>query len=224
MRHEQENFVNMSTAIDNMLTEDTGVVSGMPALQLAHHKLTSTIAALKGYLAIEGTVSRGLSVNKFDIKIDMILRTMKVVDGLTEFALAKNDITLFSAVNYSKLKLHKMRDDEIDSVCSLVNYKACTIGEPALAQHGLAPGDLTSQSESIGIFVAAKNVPNDIEEVNQYAENRIEETITNLKMILYSIERLIRSYTDSKQEFVEKYYHLREVYDMGVSHNPSPYM
>jgi hypothetical protein len=216
----QENFMSMCAVVNDTLTAEPIVVATVPALVTAFADFSANISVVKGYQTIQDTQLKGWATQKGSRKDDMIYKTMKVVSGLTAFALATNDEVLFEEVNYTKSKLDTLRDEDVDVVCNLIHTKAVGVSIITLANYGLILADLTGQSTAIGLYTAVKQMPSGKVDERQVAKAGIEMTIGKLRKNLELMDRLVRTLSDPAPEFVKKYFNSREIYDIGVRHEP----
>ena len=222
MLQKQENFMSMCGVTDDYMTANAGIVGGVVALQASHMTLKGDIAIVKGYQMIQDTNITGWAGKKGEKKTEAIDITMKIVSGVTGYALFKNDKVLFEEVNYTKSKLEGMRDEEVDVACNIVNAKATAVGFPALADYGLVAGDLAAQTAAIGVYVAVKQMPSGKEDEKQVATKGIADTITKIRLNFDIMDRLVKTLSVSQPEFVTNYFNAREIYDLGGGKEKPP--
>jgi hypothetical protein len=215
-----ENFMSMSGSVDDTLTDEVAIVGAVPALATGHLNLKSKIALVKGYQLIQGTQLSGWATKKGTLKEDMADKSMKIVNGVTAYALAKEDSVLFEEMNYSKSKLSTMRDEEADVTCDLINTKASAIPILDLKNYGLLAADLTNQTDAIGLYKAVKQMPSGKVDERQVAKKGVEDTVALMRKDFDLMDRVVKTLNDTQPEFVTRYFNAREIYDLGVRHDP----
>jgi hypothetical protein len=219
MLKEHENYMSMVGTVDDLLVEEAGIVTAIPALQAKHNELVAKTAVVKGYQLIQETSIKGWTKRKKELKGDMIKKTMKIVSGVTAYALDKNETVLFEEVNYTKTKLEDLGDEEVDVACVLVHDKAAGLGI-AVQDYGLLPADVTAQATATGLYVAVKQMPSGKADDRQVATARIKEGISDIRAIFKTMDRIVKTMADTEPDFVDKYFNAREIYDIGVRHEP----
>ena len=220
MDKKQENYMSMCAVVSDTLTAEPTVVATVPALANAFIDFTFNITTVKGYQAIQDTQLKGWATQKDSRKDDMITKTLKVINGLSAFAMVSNDEVLKEEVNYSRSKLEGLRDEDVDVVCNLIYTKANLISIISLADYGLVLADLTAQYAAIGLYTAVKQMPSGKVDERQVAKDGIEVTIGKLRKNLELMDKLVKTMIDPAGEFVKKYFNAREIYDIGVRHEP----
>lgn len=219
MLKEQENYMSMVGSVDDYMVDEVAIVSALPALQAKHNELVAKTAIVKGYQLIQGTSVKGWTKKKKELKGDMITKTMKIVSGVTAYALDKKDSVLFEEVNFTKSKLEGLGDEEVDVMCVLVHDKATGLGV-AVQDYGLLPADITAQATATGLYVAVKQMPGGKVDERQVATVRIKEGISDLRDIFKTMDRIVKTMADTEPDFVDRYFYAREIYDIGVRHEP----
>ncbi len=219
MDKKTENYMSMTTAVNDLLTREVGIVSSLVGLQTAHNDLIAKIAVERGYQLIQETGITGWATKKGEKKGDMITKAVKVVSGGTAYALANNDPVLFDEINYSKSRLETMRDEEVDLACKLIHDKASPI-VVALVDYGILPADLTSLAAATGLYSAVKQMPSEKVDERQVAADGMKEAISDIRGIFEKMDRIVKTLQDTEPDFVKNYFNSREVYDIGVRHEP----
>lgn len=220
MDNKQENFMSMCAVVKDLTTTEATVVATVPALANALIDFTFNITVVKGYQTIQDTQLKGWATQKGSRKEDMITKTLKIINALTAYALVSNDEVLKEEVNYSRSRLDGLRDEDVDVVCNLIYSKANLISIISLGDYGLVLADLTAQYAAIGLYTAVKQMPSGKVDERQAAKDGIEVTIGKLRKNLELMDRLVKTMIDPAGEFVKKYFNAREIYDIGVRHEP----
>jgi len=219
MKQTAENYLSMCTTVVEFCDLNTTTIESIPALKTNYLVLKSHLAVLNGFQTIQATDIKGWAAKKGGLKSDMIEKAIKAVNGLTAFALSANDTVLFNEVNYTKSKLNALRDEEVNVVCTLIH----TRGNERIAEitdFGVSSDDLNKLSEAIGLYEAVRQMPSEKEDERQFATKAIDETIGKIRQVFKIIDRIVRSLKISNTEFYEKYFNAREIYDIGVRHQP----
>lgn len=213
MEKRQENFLSMCATVDTTCTGEPGIIGSLAALQQCHTDLKAGIAEVKAYMLVQATDLSGWTVSKKNLRIEMIEKTLKLVNGVTAYALANDDPVLFDETNYSRRKLLRMRDEEVDVACKLV-WERCSAIVAALADYGLAAADLTAQSAAIVKYAEIKTKPSLKEDEVQVATEGIARTLGKIRKVFKVMDRLVRGMQDTRPEFADKYFNSREIYDL----------
>ena len=213
-----ENFMSMCGATDDLLTAEIAIVGGVIALKNGHLTLKNEISVVKAFQMIQETNLSGWAARKGSVKADMIIKSMKIVDGVSAFALTTGDEVLAGEMNYTTSKLEVMRDEQVDVACKLINAKATAVGAPALADYNLVAADLTDQTAAIGLYAAVKQMPSGKVDERQAAKKGVEDTVVLLRKNFEVMDKVVNTMGDSEPEFVKKYFNAREIYDLGVRH------
>lgn len=213
MNKRQENYISMCGAVDTTCKEEAVVVSSLAALQDCHNDLISNIARVKEYMAVQGSNIKGWTKKKKQARLDMIKKTLKLMNGATGYALVIKDFVLFGELNFSMRNLVRRRDEEIDVFCEMVNTKCSGIAA-MLGDYGVTVTDVTTQAAAVVEYRKVKQKPNEKEDEKQVATEGIARTIKKIRGVFKIMDKVVRTMEDSEPEFVKRYFNSREVYDL----------
>lgn len=213
MEKKQENFLSMCGVVDTFCKAEAVIIGSLAALQQCHTDLQTGIAATKAYMLIQETDLKGWTRSKNSMKLEMIVKTMKLVNSVTAYALANSNHVLYSETNYNKKKFLHMRDEEVNVVCSLVGTK-CSGIIAELADYGLTAADLTAQSAAILKYNDIKSKPSVKEDEVQVATEGIATSLSKIRKVFRVMDRIVRGMQDTQPKFVKKYFNSREIYDL----------
>lgn len=216
----QENYLSMCVTTDDYCTENSTTLATVPALVLAHDRLKDNINVVKAYQAVSENDISGWTTSKGSLKTNMIDKTLKLVNGIGAYALDKNDSVLYNEVNYSRSKLESMRDEEVDVKCNLINEKGVAVGVALFVDYGLAAADFTAQEAAVTSYVAVKQKPSGKSDERETARDNITTTIGIIRKDFELMDRLVKTLAETKPDFVTGYFKAREIYDIGVRHEP----
>lgn len=220
MDKRNERFMSMCGVVDDLCTTEAGIIGHIPALVTAHVRLTNNITLVKGFQAISENDIKGWTTSKGVLKSTMVTKTLKLSNGISAYALATENKVLYQEVNVSKSALEAIKDEDVAVKCKLINTKGTEVGAAALEDYGLAEADFAAQAEAVDAYLAVKQKPSGKSDERETARVNIEKTIGEIRKILVLMDKLVKTLTGSQDTFVTNYFKAREIYDIGVRHEP----
>lgn len=220
MDKRNERYMSMCAVVDDLCTTEAGIVGHIPALVTAHTRLTNNITLVKGYQAIAENDIKGWTTSKGVLKSTMVTKTLKLSNGVGAYALATGNDVLYQEVNVSKSALEALKDEDVAVKCKLINTKGTEVGVAAFAVYGLEAGDFAAQEEAVDAYLAVKQKPSGMSDERETARVNIEKTIGEIRENFVLMDKLVKTFVGTQDTFVTNYFKAREIYDIGVRHEP----
>jgi hypothetical protein len=221
MRKEQANHLTMQDGVIKHFTTQTTVWSAKKPLTKVFNLFKSVNATIHSTSEAQQNNTTMGHTNQKNIAFESILeRTHELSLNLADYAIDKNDMVLYNAVNYSESALAEGTEAEIENRCSLIAEKA-----KLKMTELLADGYDVVDAEVDALIVDINNAKELINERNVVGSTRVTNTATlpdlfkEARKLLKQLDGLVKSSRLNNEEFVNVYFNLRNIRGTGGKSN-----
>src|SRR3989339_784941 len=121
--------------------------------------LESICTAIDSARALQETSRGGISDDKNALCDELVELLVEIAGAVHSYALAKNDLTSVSKVDYKEWVLEKMSDSQLIAAATIITGEATKIAASELADQGIAPEELAGCLSTFEKFRTAVSNP-----------------------------------------------------------------
>lgn len=208
----------MYHALQSMLANNKSKWEAVQAICNTIQKFEGLLNEIDACSTMTSAGTKGETIYKKEIRLRVIERTVEVSAVLSALILQTNEQYTGAKLDYSKSKLVKMRDMQLETISSVIAEQA-TEHLTLLATAGVTPNDIEMLKADIKIF--SDLLPHQRHLVT-------ERKVTNMKLndlfvqtdalLKKQLDRLMLRYKQTQPDFYSNYKTSRHVINYGVRH------
>jgi hypothetical protein len=222
MNRDQLNATEMASTVSAYAGKNKTIWQGVPAIVATVADVDAQIAAIGDADKKQQTPTGGAAEDKATVRHDYEDQILLIADQLASLAAKNNDATLEAQVALSLATLDKLSADELEATAKRVSGLA-TPKLAALADFGIAAGDVTDLDSLTTKFHGAKTAPREAVVDRKKETDVIPGLIAKLRSTLRrQLDRQMTRFKRSNPEFYAGYLAARVIVDKGGGGGKKP--
>jgi hypothetical protein len=213
MTADQEALYNMFRDTNKVGTDNPAILVAVPKMGTVFTELGNRINNISGLISLQAQVLTGMAIDKEQLKEVMATLQYNYAGPGRAWADENGSDANYNALNISKSKVLRTRDDQAGPVAQNV-FNLLNTNSAALVAYGLSAAQLLELQNAINDYVAS--VPLPISGINQrqtYTQN-IEIAINDTsKLLNRRLDNLVRGQVNIYGDFHSTYFNSREIID-----------
>ena len=221
MQKTEINIVNMFQTTNLVLTQPAhaSIWSGLPAFVRGQGRLAGSINILAALAQSQGTVLKGITVDKDRLQLSVITRLENVAGMAGPYAFESGNETLGAKFKISFGKMANTRDGLLADLAQGIHDEADTLvaAQPAkLAEYGLTPLILTDLQSAITAYRSVLGTPRAAISNRSADTQAIAAEIKRASLHLDQVlDRLMLQFRAENLAFFNAYESARKIVDTG---------
>lgn len=224
----QINKTNMYQTTDLVLSDPVfqPIWSALPAFVRGQANLEGSINVLAALAQSQGTVLKGITLDKNRLKLTLVSRTLIVAGAAGAFAFESGNQTLAAKFNVNEGGLKNTRESLLDDAAQVIHdeaLKLVTANPTKMTDYNLTPVMLTDLQSANTAYSATLGTPRAAIAGRSGATAaiaaEIEAADANLENIL---DRLILQFAENYPNFTTAYATARKIVNAGGGHAVAP--
>lgn len=208
----------MYQAVHKMLAANKSQWEAVQAIGTTIQAFEALLDEINACNLITGNNKKGETVQKKDLRMRIIERTMQVSSMLYALILQTNETYTGAKLDYTKTNLVKMRDMHLMVICETIIAQA-TAHLALLATADITAADIQSLSADIRTFAGL--LPR--QRLSVTGRKVTNENLKNLfaqadALLKNQLDRFMLRYKQTQPEFYSAYKNSRHVINYGVRH------
>lgn len=208
-----------------MFSTVLGVLMTNEAVWNSVLKMLTAVTTLKGIIASIFTVaqiqeqsSKGITIDKGNLRTFIIDKMMLVIGGLKALAKDTNNEQLFKNVNVGEGKLKTLSESRfITKVQFIIDLAVANIAD--LPDYNVTDADVTSVTTDAAAYVAIMPKTRENITLVKNATEQLNALVKKGITVLELIDSFMLTFKKSNADFYAQYKDARKVIDSGVRHN-----
>ena len=213
----QERKLSMFLATKERLSQTaTSIINAMPGFSAYVTSFNTNVATLQATREVQEVDRSGIAVNKREIQIDLIAKSIDVAKKVKAYAINNSNSVLANEVSYTESDLKRSADTILRDKCMVIYTKA-NANATALASYGITSAQLTALLSLINSFNAAIPKPRIGVTTKKQATEQIDALFASTDAILTKMDILVEILKTSQPEFYQNYTDARMLIDASYS-------
>ena len=215
METRQENKLSMMEASIEVLDGHSAQVATVPALVAAKSALVAKTLGIRNANQTQQKTTKGKTKDKEARKFTLADTAYSTAAAVQAYAAVTDNNDLFELVNFSRWKLRKTDDEEIQQVCQLIHNQAASV-IASLADYGIDAADLLELQDLIDEWSAKSQVPRVAISERKAATASIPTLFKQADSILTKqMDKLMENFLTSDPDFYATYHNARRIVNAG---------
>ena len=213
MTVKNEAKLNSYNTVEDYCTERNAIVATSPAFQSAFNTFKAKKSGLVASFELEAQALKGIAMDKKQAKQILASQFSDVAALIFAYAFNAKNNTLREAVNYSTSDLIRMKDDEINKVCSNIR-KAAAENMTTLTDYGIDQAMITSMDSTLENYEATTTGPRTAITNRRNYKKMIDEQIKEIDSLLKnSLDKIAVKFKKNHPDFYRTYTYNRVIVD-----------
>ena len=215
MHKQQSSNYKMFTSVESHFNTNPTVWNTIIPIAHAKQLLSTYIDEIKDMLSIQMIKNTGVAETKKTIRERLQNQVYALSSATYAFATFTEKPELVLRVNYTQTYFKTLRDAELQSVCTnlITNVEPFI---PALEPYGITPSTVIILSDTINLFAANINKPQERIETKKEATAKIAALLkSTAKLLNTQLDPLMIGLKTTEPDFVVLYSYLRRVKKPG---------
>jgi len=218
MQKRQANRLKMYEAIKALLNNDKECWSDFAPMAKVFEELEALLEEIGRYDQIAITISKGVATGKNAQRTKLIDLTIEMLAMLCALEAQSAEKKIAAKIDYSRTELVKMRDFNLQIVCSGI-VTVATNEKERLETFGIDATEIEALKQEVDLF--ANSVPSVRQAIaeRKVANERLKELFAQTDALLKNqLDRLMLRYKQTQPQFYSAYKTSRHVINYGVRH------
>lgn len=212
------NKQSMYQALQSMLATNKPKWEIVPAISTTIQALEGLLNEIDACTSITSDSKKGETMQKKELRMQIIERTIEISSILSALILQTSEQYVGTKLDYSKSKLVKMRDMQLETTCSAIAEQG-TEHLTLMTTAGIDANDIEALKTDIKTF--AELLPRQRLSVTERktANEKLKDLFARTDTLLKTqLDRLMLRYKQTQPEFYSSYKNSRHVINYGVRH------
>lgn len=214
MKTSMENKLSMYEAVIEVLDMYSAEVATVPALVVAKSDVVNLTVAIRAANLIQQKTTVGKTTDKGERKLELADTAHWIAGAVQAYASVIGNNDLYMLVNFSRTRLRKADDEEIQQLCQLIHDEANGV-MAALGDYGVAATDLaalqllidgwnsSSQAPRVAIserVAATRSLPDLFSDADDVVKKRMDKLMEQFRLpnrIFYDTYKAARKIVNS---------------------------
>ncbi|MEI8201432.1 MAG: hypothetical protein WCH34_00355 [Bacteroidota bacterium] len=219
METRSANQVNEIRATFQFCTSNATSTSSILAFAGVLATVGNKLILIDSYDIIAEATTKGITLDTKEVRSVMEFFAYKCLNAVIAFASpAPANKTLIALVKYSKTQLREAKKEDIAAICETIR-KAAHDNSGCLS-NGITVSDITDLASAISLYNTASSNPRQAIIEKSYAKEQIKVLTKEIQQDLFKnqMDTMVNTLIGSNDAFVEKYYKVRKIVNLGISH------
>ncbi len=193
---------------------NTAATAGIPNFALRLQDVKDKRVLIDGMNQLGGASTTGVTTDVRVLRALMISKAFKCASATLAFANSTNNNTLKALVNFTKAKLNKLANEDVDDVCQQI-HDAADANTAGATPFGLVASDVTDLQAAVNLYRTKTGETRQAivskSQANKQAHNMIRELIDEL--LVGQMDKMVNTIEETENMFWSGYFQAREIID-----------
>jgi len=218
MTDAQENKQSMIEAVITVLNNNSTTWNSIPPIVEIKTKVETNLTKIRGLRQIQEKDFTGITVNKAEIRENLIAATLKLIGGLMAYATVTSNHELRNSINYGKHDLNHSRDNILYDKALLV-YNTAQPLATELAVYLIGEEDILAVDTLLKKYEPAIPEKRAATSETKAATEALKQTFKDTSFLLKDkLDNLMLIFQAGNPDFYNAYVNSRIIIDLGKRH------